>query len=418
MTRPIKEGWDVRNVTTIVGLRPYASKSNILPEQTLGRGLRRMYFGKDARETVSVMGTPAFMDFVESIQSEGVTFERVPMGAGAPGGRDSLVVEVETGNPDKDLEALDIPIPRLARRFHRDFKDLEALDPASLGNARLPLKPFTQEETRQVVFKLMLDEEIHHTVRLDGSGPADYRSVVAFFARQLLKELRLVGGYDVLYGKVKAFLREHLFDRSPVDLEDPVLLRNLSEPEVGKLLFGSFKTAINSLTIQESGTTRIEDWIRLRDTRPFRIDRRPYLAATKSVFNRIVGEAHSGGFELSFAAFLEGAPDVGAFSKNYLAVGFKLDYVRADGDLSNYTPDFIVRTTDGIVWIVETKGMQEIDVPQKMARLRQWCVDATTAGAPQGGTTYRFAFVDQNGFERHTPKTMAALAASFTEHQA
>lgn len=64
----LKEGWDVRNVTTIVGLRAYAAKSNILPEQTLGRGLRRMYFGSDARETVSVMGTPAFMDFVESIK--------------------------------------------------------------------------------------------------------------------------------------------------------------------------------------------------------------------------------------------------------------------------------------------------------------------------------------------------------------
>ena len=39
-----------------------------------GAGLRRMYFGNDVvRETVSVMGTPASMDFVESIQSEGVT---------------------------------------------------------------------------------------------------------------------------------------------------------------------------------------------------------------------------------------------------------------------------------------------------------------------------------------------------------
>jgi len=60
-----------------------------------------------------------------------------------------------------------------------------------------------------------------HTVQLEGSGPADYRSVVAFFARQLLKELRLVGGYDVLYGKVKAFIRESLFDGPPVDLENP-----------------------------------------------------------------------------------------------------------------------------------------------------------------------------------------------------
>ena len=82
----LKEGWDVRNVTVIVGLRAYSAKSNILPEQTLGRGLRRMYFGSAERETVSVMGTPAFMDFVRSIQNEGVTFERVPMGGGS--GRD------------------------------------------------------------------------------------------------------------------------------------------------------------------------------------------------------------------------------------------------------------------------------------------------------------------------------------------
>ena len=138
----LKEGWDVRNVTTIVGLRAYVAKSNILPEQTLGRGLRRMYFGTDARETVSVMGTPAFMDFVESIQSEGVSFERVPMGGGTTR-QDSLIVEVDTENPDKNIDALDIPLPKLTRRFHRDFKDLDALDPAALGNQRLPLKPFT-----------------------------------------------------------------------------------------------------------------------------------------------------------------------------------------------------------------------------------------------------------------------------------
>ena len=54
----LKEGWDVRNVTTIVGLRPYAAKSNILPEQTLGRGLRKMYPG-NVTEYISVVGTAA-----------------------------------------------------------------------------------------------------------------------------------------------------------------------------------------------------------------------------------------------------------------------------------------------------------------------------------------------------------------------
>lgn len=412
----LKEGWDVRNVTTIVGLRAYAAAANILPEQTLGRGLRRMYFGSDTPEAVSVMGTPAFMEFVESIQSEGVQLEYRPMGGG--GGRDdSLVVEVDAQNKDKNLDVLDIELPRLSRRFNRQYKDLDAVDPGRLGNARLPLKPFTPEETREIVFKTMLDAEVHHTIRLEGAGPADYRSVVGFFTRQLLKELRLVGGYDVLYPKVRDFMARYLFEPSPVNLEDPVVLRNLSEPEAGKLLFDGFKKAINALTVQDAGSTRIEDRIRLRNTRPFRTERRPYLTPRKSVFSKIVGEPRAGGFELTFAGFLDNAPDVVAFAKNYLAVGFKVDYVKTDGDLSTYTPDFIARTADGTIWIVETKGRVELDLPQKMTRLRQWCADATSASQAEGGPAYRFVYVDQQGYERNPPKDFAGLAASFIEFQ-
>jgi type III restriction enzyme len=408
----LKEGWDVKNVTVICGLRAYAAKSNILPEQTLGRGLRRMYFGTDTAETVSVMGTPAFMEFVESIQTEGVSFEHVPMGDGAKR-KEPLIVEVDTENKDKDLAALDIPLPKLSRRYQREFKDLGDLNPAALGNKRLPLKAFTPEETREIVFKTMLDAEIHHTVHLDGSGPADYRSVVAFFARQLLKDLRLVGGYDLLYPKVRDFMRDHLFEGPPANLEDAVVIRNLSEPEVGKVLYDSFKTAINALTITDSGSTRIEDYIRLSHTRPFRTDHRPFLAAKKCIFTKTVGEANAGGFELYFAAFLEAAQDVQAFAKNYFAVGFKLDYVKADGDLSNYVPDFIVRDTSGVIWIIETKGRKELDLPQKMARLKQWCTDATAA--EENGQRYDFIFVDQAGFEKHVPKTLRELWLSFND---
>ena len=413
----LKEGWDVRNVTTIVGLRAYSAQSNILPEQTLGRGLRRMYFGSEQRETVSVMGTPAFMDFVESIQNEGVNFARVPMGG--EGGRDrqdSLIVEVDKDNSDKDIDTLDIALPRLSRRFNREFKDLDELDPASLGNTKLPLNPFTPEQTREIVFKTMLEGEIDHTVMLDGSGPADFRSVVAFFARQLLKDLRLVGGYELLYPKVKVFIRDHLFNQT-VDLEDPVVLRNLSEPDVGKVLFDRFRSAINALTVRDSGGSRIEGHIRLRDTRPFRTQPRGFVQAKRSVFNRIVGEGQADGLELAFAAFLERAPDVQAFGKNYMAVGFKLDYVKADGDLSTYTPDFILRTTEGGVWIVETKGREELDIPQKMNRLRQWCEDATEASIDLGAIRYGFVYVDQAGFEQFNPGNFAALLTSFTEYQ-
>lgn len=413
----LKEGWDVRNVTTIVGLRAYAAQSNILPEQTLGRGLRRMYFGSDERETVSVIGTPAFMEFVESIQSEGVSFERVAMGGtGGQQRQDSLVVEVDKDVPEKDIDALDIALPRLTRRFNREFKDLSELDSSKFGNTKLPIKPFTPEQTREIVFKTMLDSEVDHTIELDGSGSADFRSVVSFFTRQLLKDLRLVGGYDQLYPKVKVFIRDHLFSNE-VALEDPVVLRNLSEPEVGKVLFEHFRVAMNALTIRDTGSSRIEGHIRLRDTRPFRTAPRNFLPTKKSVFNKIVGEGNADGLELAFAAFLEGVPDVQAFGKNYMAVGFKLDYVKANGDLSTYTPDFIVRTKDASVWIVETKGREELDVPQKMARLSQWCSDATEASKDQGGTRFGFVYVDQENFEHHKPSTFAGLASTFREYQ-
>jgi len=34
----LREGWDVRNVSVILGLRPFTAKANILPEQAVGRG--------------------------------------------------------------------------------------------------------------------------------------------------------------------------------------------------------------------------------------------------------------------------------------------------------------------------------------------------------------------------------------------
>ena len=89
--------------------------------------------------------------------------------------------------------------------------------------------------------------------------------------------------------------------------------------------------------------------------------------------------------------------------------------MRADGDLSTYTPDFIVRTIDGTVWVVETKGREELDLPQKMARLKLWCADATAAES--NGRRYDFVFVDQLGIEKHTPGTFASLASSFTEYK-
>ena len=404
----LKEGWDVRNVTTIVGLRAYSSKANILPEQTLGRGLRKMYPG-GIEEYVSVVGTDAFMDFVESIQAEGVELERKAMGEGTKP-KAPLVVEVDNENPKKDIEALDIEIPVMTPRVYREYKNLADLDVGAMTFQTVPYRPFSEEEQREIVFKDITNEKVTHTTILDTAGVADYRSVIGYFAQTVMKQLRLVSGYDVLYGKIKSFIQDALFGRS-VDLKSANTLRNLSEPDATKRVIETFKKAINDLTVQDKGDAEIRDTIKLRKTRPFVVKDQGYLIPKKSLFNRVIGDSK---FELLFANFLENCSDVVSFAKNYLAVHFKLDYVNADGDISNYYPDFLVKLTDGRVVIVETKGQEDLDVPLKMQRLRQWCEDVNTM---QSDVRYDFVFVDQESFEQYKPNSFENLMSGFLEYK-
>jgi type III restriction enzyme len=225
-----------------------------------------------------------------------------------------------------------------------------------------------------------------------------------------MKELRLVSGYDVLYGKIKAFIQDALFAQT-VDLESPNTLRNLSELAATKTVIETFKKAINDLTVRDKGDAEIRDTIKLRKTRPFVVKDQGYMVPKKSVFNRIIGDSH---FELEFANFLEQCSDVISYAKNYLTVHFKLDYVNADGDISNYYPDFLVKLSNEKVVVVETKGREDLDVPLKMKRLRQWCEDIN---AIQPDVIYDFVYVEQERFDKYVPKSFREILKAFGEYK-
>lgn len=404
----LKEGWDVRNVTTIVGLRAYTAKSNILPEQTLGRGLRKMYAG-GIEESVSVVGTTAFMEFVESIQAEGVVLEHKPMGEGSAGNI-PIIIEIENENPKKDIEKLDIEIPLLSNRIYREYKNISQIDVTKIAKNIVAYKDFTLEEQREIVFKEITTGEISHITQLENSGIADYRSVVGYFAQTIMKELRLFTGYELLYPKVKEFIKEELFGKT-IDLEDANTLRNLSELEATKTIIESFKKAINDLTVTDKGEAEIRDYIKLRNTRPFAVNDQSYLIPRKSVFNKIIGDSH---LELLFARFLDDAEDVEAFAKNYMSVNFKIDYINADGGISNYYPDFLVKSSTKEIYIIETKGAEDLDDKLKIGRLKSWCVDINKA---QNKVKFDFVYVDQQSFEKYKPQTLKELVIAFQEHK-
>lgn len=397
----LKEGWDVKNVTTIVGLRPYASDSKILPEQTLGRGLRRMFFGRDdVKEYVSVVGTPAFMDFVESIKGEGVILEKKAMGVGAKPIA-PMVIEVDKENPHKNIEKLDIELPVMTPRIQREYKNLGNLDVSSFENSKVKVKIFSEEEKREIVFKDVVDEKTHHTTILTGDIEPDYRSVIGFFAQAVMRELRLFGCYDILFGKVKEFIEGYMFN-TPIDLSDLNVLRNLSEPEYIKLIKDSFKKAINELTVQDKGDTEIKNYIKISNARPFVVNDKAYLLPKKSVFNKIVGDSN---FELTFADFIENCEDVISFSKNFQnkeASALRIEYKNAEGFIATYYPDFFVKKDNKTVYIIETKGREEEDDKLKFERLLKWCIDVNNR---QTRMEYKALYIKQEEWEKYTPKS-------------
>ncbi|MDR1081661.1 MAG: DEAD/DEAH box helicase family protein [Deltaproteobacteria bacterium] len=400
----LKEGWDVRNVTTIVGLRAFTSKSNILPEQTLGRGLRKMYKGLE-EEYVSVIGTEAFMEFIESIQAEGVELERKAMGEGTED-KIPLLVEVDLENKAKKLDDLDIEIPVLGPSLYRDYKYISDLDISSLGHVKIKFKTFAENELKQIVFKELTTGEISHVTELDSAVIADYTGVVGWFTEQIMDEFNYFSDYNLLYPKVESFIRDELFT-SHVNLEDPNTIRNLLEPQIREIVISVFKQAINILTIKPKIVAEIKKYIKLRHTKTFIVNDQKSILPRKSIFNRIVGDSN---LELEFASVLDTCPDVISFAKNYRTIDFKLDYVNTDEDISHYYPDFFVKLSKKWIYIVETKGYDDKNIELKMARLGHWCDDVNKL---QKEFRWDFIFVDQETFEKYEFKSFKKIIEFF-----
>ena len=388
----LREGWDVRNVTTIVGLRPFGADSKILPEQTIGRGLRKM-FSLDMPEKLVVVGTPAFLEFVESLKTEGVEFQYSPMGKGSKG-KSPVIIEVDRENPNKDLDALDIPIPQMSPRIYREFKNLDLINVSTFKNDKVILKKFNSDELKEIVY-INIDNEIVHKTTFKSVSP-DYRNVIGFFTAAILKDSRLVSGFNILYPKVESFIKYQLFTKE-IELSDPQTMRNLSEIHPKEILKITFKKAIDELTITDKGTAAIKNFISLKLSKPKIAENQPFLVPKKSVFNKIIGDNN---FELEFSSFCESRfADVVSFAKNTFGEGgvnFSIEYQKENGNIAAFFPDFFVKIDSNTFFVVETKGREDLDDIRKIKRLATWCNDVN---AVQPQYTYTAVYVKQEKWD-------------------
>ncbi len=396
----LREGWDVQNVTVIVGLRPYSSKANILPEQTVGRGLRLMFRGRGSgyTERVDVIGNRAFIEFVEQLErDEGLQLDTFEVG------KDKVVIV--TIAPDPKKSAMDVQIPVLSPILSRKkslAEEIAGLDVGALDCPRLPrkegdkaAKKFRYEGYDLITLQKLVERE--YTI----PEPQTAEEVIGYYARRIAQDVKLPSQFAALVPKVREFLETRAFGEH-VDLSEPAMVKAIGSNVAQYVTVKVFAEALHKLVVDELQPQLLHAGRALSETPPFPWSRAT-LAAGKCIFNLVPCDNE---FEREFARLLERAEDVARFAKLPEQFGFAIEYTDHAGNLRYYEPDFVARAGDGTHHLIETKGLEDVNVANKDRAAKLWCENATLLT----GKPWKYLKVLQTEFARLQPTLLGDLA--------
>lgn len=395
----LREGWDVKNVTVIVGLRPYAAKANILPEQTLGRGLRLMFRGEGTGyvERVDVIGTRKFMELVEQLEKdEDLKLEKFELG------KDHLVIR--TIAPDLAKADKDITVPTLTPILVRKktlADEIAALDVSAFSCAPFPMKQGT-EEAKNFRYEgydvITMEKLLEREYQLP--EPQTAQEVISYYAKRIAQDVKLPSQFAALAPKVREFLATKAFGK-PVELESAEMIQAISSNVARFVTVDLFVRALRGLVV-EAQVPKLVASRSVSVTPAFPYSRQHAFEASKTIFNLA---ACDNDFEERFARFLQNAPDVTVFAKLPPQFGFAIEYTDSAASLRYYEPDFVAILADGSHRLIETKGREDPDVAHKDRAARLWCENATQL-TTQG---WKYLKVPQAGFDRLQPTSFADL---------
>jgi type III restriction enzyme len=397
----LREGWDVQNVTVVVGLRPYTAKANILPEQTIGRGLRLMFrgLGSNYRERVDILGNEAFLQFVDDLDKlEGLDIDTFQVG------QDRL--QIVTIRPVEEKAQFDIALPELTPSLVRKrsiAEEIAALDVSALSCPKLPIEAGDAEAetfTYEGYDIISRDKEFEREYAVP--PPQTPQEVIGYYSRRIAEQVKLPSQFAALAPKVREFFETKAFGEL-VDLDRPGILPAMSTNYAHFVCVKTFANALKALTIEEQAPTLLTPARLLSQAEPFPWSG-PVLEARRSIFNLVPCDNQ---FEREFAQFLDNAEGVAAFAKLALPLGFAIDYTDSATNLRLYYPDFVVVDTDGGHWLVETKGREDTDDPHKRAAGQRWCESATLLTA----VSWTYVPAKQSEFEHLAPTRFSDLHA-------
>ncbi len=383
----LTEGWDANTVTHILGVRAFGTQ--LLCEQVVGRGLRRMSYATE-RRTLQVNGTSIeFEAFApEYAEVYGVPFSFIPT-AGEP----SRLTVAVTATRVRALEEriaceitfprligyrYEIPSERLAARFTDDSR--RALTTADLPTTTeiAPIAGLTEIHTlddlkkrREQEVAFLLAKLVLERYLLDANG----RPKTSLFPQVVAIAGRWVSEC--------VFLKDNTFRQL-------LLLRQLADDAAGRI----YRAIVLSTDGEKTLRPMLRPYDPIGSTRHVEFDTtRPVYVTSpdKCHLNYVVCDTEV--WEQKLAQTLEEMPEVEAYVKN-AGLGFTIPYDR-NGEEANYVPDYIIRlrdpaTGERLNLILEVSGKPQPDKVTKVATARTLWVPAVNAHGEFG----RWAFLE------------------------
>jgi type III restriction enzyme len=410
----LREGFDVNNICVIVPLR--SSDAPILLEQTIGRGLRLMWRGADYAEIkrenreclldkkeapknyldiLSIIEHPKFLDFYHDLFKDNAAGSDAGL---SPKDRQSVLGDLIEVSLKENYKDYDLYFPRITREREEllteseiDWHSLNSFTRYSLDK----LKDFAgRDETfvsQEMTVKTQFGAYTVHANLFNADSYNDFLSrIVATLASQGERGKRnanLIPFMQInpalLAATLDNYIRRRLFDEDfdPFDgdawrvlvLQNTGLVDHIIT-ELSKAVY-TMQEARNVIDAQVEKT-----WFSSIAT--MKVRENFCIPVKKSIYDQLPYPSNKGQFEKDFIQFLDDDSDVKRFVKikeNYHGFA-SINYLRHDGILSRYFPDFLVQIEQGDTspdyYLIETKAEKDTDnanVIAKKTSAVDWC---------------------------------------------
>ena len=373
----LTEGWDASTVTHILGVRAFGTQ--LLCEQVIGRGLRRMSHATTLKE-VSFDGNSEVIEVYEPEYAEvyGVPFSFIPCAGGQSVPKPSITpTRVRALEERADCE---ITFPRVIG--YRYVLPDESVYPEFTEDSRKVLS--TEDLPSKTEMASILGEgEIHE---LDDLKVRRIQEV------DFLVAARLMGKYFTSEdGDPKPWLFPSLLKIAREWRENYVQYKDNCYPQMLLLVEhadDAVEKIYRAIVQGDRGNARLlpilAPYDQIGSTRYVDFDTTQPVYSTRADrchVSHVVGD--TGVWEQKVAQSLEDMPEVIHYVKNE-RLGFTIPY-SINGEAHEYVPDFIVHIDDGhgqqdmLNLVLEVSGRQKKEKKEKVATARTLWVPAINA---------------------------------------